>query len=252
MNPKILLLLFTFFYTVFYTTAFAGDGKLRVLVFSKTSAWRHNSIPAGKEAIRKMGAEKNWDVRFSEDSLDFNDKNLATIDVIIFLSTTGNILGNNEEAAFKKYMANGGGFVGIHAATDTEHNWPWYTNLVGGRFKNHPKPQKAIINIIDTTFAAMQHLGKTWEHFDEWYNFKEPISSHCIVLASMDVKSYNGSEMNGNHPIIWYHYYEGGRVFYTGLGHTNESFAEKEFVTMLIAGIEWAGNRSNTKPVTAD
>ncbi|MBK9737031.1 MAG: ThuA domain-containing protein [Saprospiraceae bacterium] len=222
-----------------------------ILVFTKTNGWRHSSIPAGIECIKKMGKNEGWDIKFTEDSLDINDSLLAKTDVLVFLNTTGTILGKKGRSALQNFMANGGGFVGIHSATDTESDWLWYTNLIGGVFKNHPQQQEATVQILDQSFPATSHFGKTWKHFDEWYNFREPIRSNCIVLATLDENSYTGGEMN-NHPILWYQYYEGGRVFYTGMGHTDETYQNEYFTKMINKGIKWAGKKLDTKPLNRD
>lgn len=229
--------------TVFCLFSFIVTAQKRVLVFSKTNGFRHKSIDSGKEMFKNMFSKDAFTITFSEDSLVFNKRFLAKIDVIVFLSTTGNILGTAQEEALMKYIHKGGGFVGIHAATDTELKWEWYVNMVGGAFKNHPKQQEATINIVNNDFEAMQHFGKTWLHFDEWYNFKAPINSNCVVLATVDETTYKGGTMNNQHPVVWYQNYEGGRIFVTALGHTNETFAHQEFKKMIEKAVIWAGKK---------
>ena len=211
-----------------------------VLVFTKTNGFRHESIESGKTALKKMADAEKWTVTFTEDSLVFSKDRLASVDVVVFLNTTGKILGDNEKKAFKEYIQNGGGFAGIHAATDTEKSWPWYVDLVGAVFKNHPKTQKATIKVVNKNHPATESLEERWTRTDEWYNFTEPVKKHCIVLAELDTDSYKGSEMDGYHPISWYHNFQGGRAFYTGLGHTDESYLEKEFLEHIKGGILWA------------
>jgi type 1 glutamine amidotransferase len=116
----------------------------KILVFSATGGSRHASIKDGKMALLKMGLEKNWGIDTTEDATRFTDTNLKQYSAVVFLNTTGNILNEKQQMAFQKYIQAGGGFVGIHAAADTEHDWPWYNNLVGAYFENHPKPQMAL------------------------------------------------------------------------------------------------------------
>lgn len=212
----------------------------RVMVFSKTNGFRHKSIESGKIALKKMADAEKWSMTFTEDSLEFSPDRLRTVDVVIFLNTTGKILGDKEKQAFKDYIQGGGGFVGIHSASDTEKSWPWYVDLVGAAFKSHPKIQKATIKVVNRDHPATKILKERWTRTDEWYNFREPVRKHCIVLAKMDVTSYKGSEMNGYHPISWFHNFHGGRAFYTGMGHTDESYEEDAFLEHVKGGILWA------------
>ena len=223
--------------------AFFVKAQTNVLVFSKTNGFRHASIADGQEMFKKMAEENNWKLTFSEDSLLINNKVLSKIDVLIFLSTTGNIFGADQKKALQKYIHKGGGFVGIHAATDTEMDWKWYVDMVGGAFKSHPKQQSATINILNHDFKAMQHFGKTWLRFDEWYNFRTPINPNAVVLATVDESTYQGGTMGDNHPVIWYQNYEGGKIFTTALGHTKESYINPDFVKMIKEAVIWAGGK---------
>jgi type 1 glutamine amidotransferase len=211
----------------------------KLLIFSKTNGYRHESIPVGIAAIKKLGEANNFLVEATEDSLDFNYKNLKQYQAIIFLSTTGNVLGSNEEAALQKYIKKGGGFVGVHAATDCEYNWPWYVKMVGASFESHPQQQMAKLIVVDSTHSATKHLPAVWERKDEWYNFKS-MNPDVKVLIRIDETSYTGGENGSNHPMAWYHDYEGGKVFYTELGHTNESYGEPLFLKHVLGGITYA------------
>lgn len=214
----------------------------KVLVFSKTKGYYHESIPSGIAAIQKLGTENSFKVDTTKDASKFTADNLKQYSVIIFLSTTQDVLNEEQQAAMEAYIRGGGGFVGIHAAADTEYEWPWYNKLVGAYFKSHPnKPnvRKAVINVIDKDHAATETLPENWERSDEWYNYKD-INPDLKVLAKLDEKSYEGGENGDDHPIIWYHEYDGGRAFYTGGGHTEESFADPVFMQHLLGGIEYA------------
>jgi type 1 glutamine amidotransferase len=218
----------------------------KILVFSKTSGWRHKSIPSGIVALKKLGIKNNWQVDFSEDSLVFNAENLSNYKLIVFLNTTGDILGSEQEKSFIKFIHNGGGFVGMHSATDTEPNWPFYADMLGAQFESHPKQQMAKLNVHNhENHPAIAHLDATFEKFDEWYNFKKPLATHMNVLIDIDETSYKGKQMGTKHPISWYHTYEGGRIFYTAMGHTNKTYSNPLFLKHIEEGMRWSLNESD-------
>ena len=211
----------------------------KILIFSKTNGYRHSSIPAGIAAIKKLGAENNFDVDATEDSTWFSSNTLGRYAALIFLSPTGTVFGPAEEKALQDYIHNGGGYVGIHAASDCEYKWPWYGSLVGAYFKSHPKQQQARLLVVDKDHPSTRSLPDVWERFDEWYNFFN-ISQEIHVLIKIDEHSYTGGENNDNHPMTWYHNFEGGRVFYTALGHTDESYSDPKYLAHLLGGINYA------------
>jgi type 1 glutamine amidotransferase len=213
--------------------------KPKVLIFSKTAGFHHASIAVGIPAIIKLGQENDFDVDTTTNSAKFTVANLKQYAAVIFLSTTGDVLNDEQQKAFEQYIKSGGGFVGVHAATDTEYGWPWYGDLVGAYFKSHPKQQEATLHVVDRNFIATKHLPAEWKRFDEWYNFKY-IAKGLHVLITIDEKSYTGGENGGNHPMSWYHEYDGGRAFYTELGHTDESYADLLYLRHLLGGIKYA------------
>lgn len=218
----------------------ARPGNPRVLVFTKTAGFRHAAIPAGIKAIQKLGAENNFEVDTTENAAYFTEDTLQKYAAVIFLNTTGDVLDNYQEADFERYIQSGGGFVGIHAATDTEYEWGWYGLLVGAYFDNHPSgTHKATLHVKDKGFLATATLPDTWEHTDEWYNFKK-INKNTHVLITVDEKTYEGGTNGPEHPISWYHEYDGGRAFYTELGHTDESYTEPQYLTHILGGIKYA------------
>ena len=213
--------------------------KPKVLIFSKTAGFHHNSIAVGIPAIIKLGQENNFDVDTTTNSAKFTTENLKQYAAVIFLSTTGDVLNDEQQKAFEQYIKSGGGFVGVHAATDTEYGWPWYGDLVGAYFKSHPKQQEAVLHVVDRNFIATKHLPAEWKRFDEWYNYKY-IAKNLHVLITIDEKSYTDGENGDNHPMAWYHEYDGGRAFYTELGHTDESYADPLYLQHLLGGIKYA------------
>ncbi|WP_299549503.1 ThuA domain-containing protein [Seonamhaeicola sp.] len=211
----------------------------KVLVFSKTAGFRHGSIEAGIAAIHKMGLENGFKVVTSEDAAVIIEDSLKTYDVVVFLNTSGDVLDDVQQADFERYIQAGGGFVGIHAATDTEHDWPWFTKLVGAQFKNHPEIQMAKLPIVDQSHPATAHLDNPWSREDEWYNFRN-INKDINVLIEIDESSYEGGENGAYHPISWFHDYDGGRSFYTAMGHTEETFKDDRFLKHVLAGLQYA------------
>jgi cytochrome c len=216
--------------------------EIKVLVFSKTMQFRHESIPSGIEAIRKLGNEHGFLVDTTENSDSFNEKVLRNYNVIVFLNTTGDVLNEAQQLELNRWIQAGGGFVGVHAAADTEYEWPWYGELVGAYFNGHPNDpnvRDGDVHVIDKTHMSTSHLPSVWKRTDEWYNFKD-IHPEINVLLNLDEKSYEGGTNGENHPIAWYREFDGGRTWYTGMGHTDECFKDGEFLRMLWGGIQYA------------
>jgi type 1 glutamine amidotransferase len=211
-----------------------------VLVFSKTAGFRHESIPAGIEAIRQQAGLRGFSVEASEDASAFTDSRLARYKAVVFLSTTGDVLDPSQQSAFERFVRGGGGFVGVHSASDTEYDWPFYAGLVGAYFSNHPDIQTATVHIEDSNHPTTASLPRTWIRRDEWYNFRQNPRGRVTVLATLDERTYSGGAMSPDHPIMWSHTYEGGRSWYTAGGHTIESFSEPLFVGHLGRAVLWA------------
>jgi len=225
----------------FSTNSVLAKPNPRVLVFCKTAGYHHESIANGIVAIQKLGAENNFDVDTTVDADKFNDENLKQYKAIIFLSTTGDVLNDEQQEAFKKYIEAGGGYMGIHAATDCEYNWQWYGNLSGAYFGGHPAQQTATLNIVDRKNISTKHLPNPWIRKDEWYSFKW-MAKDLHVLITIDEKSYDLGKIKpmGYHPMAWYHEYDGGRAFYTELGHVEESYTDPLYLRHILGGIEYA------------
>lgn len=231
-----------------------GAALESVLVFSRTAGYRHDAIGPGIEAIRALGAANGFTVTPTEDASAFSDEALAVHDVVIFLSTTGDVLDANQQAAFERYVRAGGGWVGIHAATDTEYDWPWYGQLIGGGayFRSHPVIQTAVVNVELSTHASTHHLPASFSIEDELYNFRANPRSAATILMTLDETSYSAGDgaMGSDHPISWYHEFDGGRAWYTALGHRSELYRSDSdparqaiftlFIQHLLGGIRWA------------
>jgi type 1 glutamine amidotransferase len=222
----------------------------QVLVFSRTAGYRHPSIPNGISAIRTLGALNNFSVVATEDASVFTDAQLASYQAVVFLLTTGDLFSSAQKAAFTRYIQAGHGFVGIHSATDAEHNWPWYGGLVGTYYETHSDIVSAVIHVEDTNHVSTEFLPATWIRTDEWFNYLTNPRSQVQVLLSLDESSYFGGTM-GDHPIAWCHEYDGGRAWFTGLGHEGITYADPWFRRHLLGGIQYAANRPLTPPSNA-
>ncbi|OSZ59054.1 glycosyl hydrolase [Streptomyces pharetrae CZA14] len=223
----------------------AADPAYKILVFSKTAGFRHSSIDDGITALRDLGTANNFTVDATEDAQAFTTANLARYKVVVFLSTTGDVLTAAQQTAFEQYVQGGGGYAGIHAAADTEYDWPFYAGLAGALFHSHPAVQSATVKVEDRAHDATAHLGGSWRRTDEWYNYRTNPRTTAHVLASLDESSYAGGNMAGDHPIAWCKDYQGGRAFYTGGGHTDESYTEPAFRRHLLGGIRWAAGMTD-------
>jgi len=212
----------------------------QVLVFNKTEAYHHESIPTGTATIKNLGDLNNFKVTETDDAGQFTENNLKNYQLVIFLSTTGNVLNEAQQEAFEVYINKGGNFFGIHSATDTEYEWKWYGDLVGAYFLSHPKIQEAKVIVEKPLHPTLAHLPKIWTRTDEWYNFKD-ISPKINVLLSLDETSYEGGKNGEIHPIAWYRDLEGGgKSIYTGGGHTKDSYSEPAFQEHLLQCVLFA------------
>lgn len=217
-----------------------------VLVFTKTKAYRHKNISDGVYALREIG-KGIFVVEQTEDSGVFTSDNLKRFSAVIFFSTTGDVLNKEQQGAFEHYIHSGGGFVGIHAAADTEYDWPWYGQLVGAWFKDHTEVILATVRREDKTHISTINFPDSWRRADEWYRFRTNPRENVRVLVTVNDQDLGKVTMNGDHPISWMHEFEGGRAWYTGMGHTKESFLEPEFRKHVLGGIVWAmGRRANS------
>jgi type 1 glutamine amidotransferase len=224
--------------------------QFSALLFTKTAGWHHESTHAGVTAVRALGELHDFKVNWTENAeLVFNDKELAKYKVIIFLSTTGDVLNAEQQAVFERYIKAGGGFVGIHAAADTEYDWPFYTKMVGHMFHIHPAVQTATIKVENADFPGMDRFAKRFLATEEWYEYDASRSNKLKYLLSVDEKTYapyakwgpkEGKGMGAFHPLAWYQEYEGGRAFYTALGHLPATFGDANFMHHVYGGIYWA------------
>lgn len=222
--------------------------QFKVLLITTTNGWRHESVHAGVLAIQQLAARNFFDVVYFDDPKSFTDKNLQQYQAVIFLNTTGDIFDTAQQAVMERFIRSGKGFVGIHSASDTEYDWDWYTKLVGRMFYIHPVVQSYKLKVLDNSFPGMQGMdGKWWT--DEAYQFGSENTSGLHYILGADESSYNpkvnwgekkSEGMGQLHPLAWYHDYDGGRAFYTALGHIPSIFSDPFFLNHLYAGILWA------------
>ncbi|TME53049.1 MAG: ThuA domain-containing protein [Chloroflexi bacterium] len=211
---------------------------VRILVFSRTAAFRHAAIPVAIASIVHLGSEHGYLVDATEDGEAFSDANLARYRAVVFLLTTGDVLDEAQQAAFERFIRAGGGFAGVHSASDTEYGWAWYGKLVGAYFQRHPAVQSAVIRIEDASHPSTASVPASWKRTDEWYDFRANPRRDVHVLATVVEATYSGGGMGADHPIAWCHGFDGGRSWYTAMGHAADSYSDANFLLHLEGGIE--------------
>ncbi len=219
------------------------SAPLALLVFTRTEGFRHGSIGAAVTALEAQATARGWRMERTEEADAFTAEHLAELDVVVFLCTSGDVLDGPQEAALEAFVRAGGGWVGVHSATDTEYDWPFYGELAGTWFARHPAVQDAELSVETPDHPSTAHLEATWTRRDEWYDFQTNPRDAVTVLLTIDESTYSGGGMGDDHPIAWAHENLGGRAFYTAGGHTADSYREDDFITHIALGIEWAAGR---------
>jgi uncharacterized protein len=224
--------------------------QFNVLLFTKTGGWHHDSINAGVTAVQELGQLHDFSVFWTEDANRvFNDESLQRFQVVVFLLTSGDVLNDEQKAAFQRFIRRGGGFVGVHSASDTEYGWDWYTKMVGHMFHIHPAIQTATVQVEEPNFPGLDRFARRFLFTDEWYEFDAPRSQNLRYLLSVDERTYRpaadwgakkGKGMGKFHPVAWFQEYDGGRAFYTALGHLPATYSDPNFRHHIYGGIYWA------------
>lgn len=214
----------------------------RILVFTRTTGYRHASIPVGVQTLRELAQAQGIALTRSEDPALFDDASLARFDAVVFLSTTGDVLDDTQQAAFERYVGKGGGYMGVHAAADTEYDWPWYGRLVGAWFDSHPKGLQTTRVRFEGDAAT---LAQDWQVTDELYNYRSNPRDTAKVIATVDESRYQGGKMGIDHPIAWCHARLGGRAWYTGLGHDAALYADPIYRAHLLRGLRYVTGRAD-------
>jgi len=252
--PFLTAVILTAFLTCFVNSLQAKQFK--VLLFTKTDGWHHKAINEGVTGFRNMARKHHFELEWHEDASRLNDENLKQFDVIVFLLTTGNILDAKQKLAMEKFIQSGKGFVGIHSASDTEYQWPWYQKLVGRHFIIHPEIQTAKLKVESRDFPGLATMPDELLWTDEWYEFSDAQIDNLHYILSVDESSFDpiadwgevkGQGMGKFHPIAWYHQFDGGRSFYTGLGHLPANYENPLFLAHLYGGIYWAATGKGIK-----
>ncbi|RYP40870.1 hypothetical protein DL767_001351 [Monosporascus sp. MG133] len=220
------------------------ENAFKVFVFSKTAGYRHESIPAGIKAIRELGESTGaFSVDASEDASLITADNLSQYTAVVFLQTSGNILTEDQLSGLRSYMRGGGGFVGVHGAATGMADDPWYGELIGAVFTDHWKPQPGMVTVERPDHVIVSGLPEKWHWFDEWYNFSASPRGKVTVLLSIEETGYEGGKMGSDHPLAWCREFDGGRTFYTSLGHFDEAYDDGKFRSHLLNGILWAAGK---------
>lgn len=220
----------------------AGNPPLRVLMLTATAGFRHDSIPTARQTMAALAAATGeFTVSATENIPDITADRLASVDIVMFALTSGELpFDVGQKAAFVDFVTRGGGFIGIHSATDTLYGWPDYGRLVGAYFKEHPWTQEATVVVEDRTDPSTVTLGPTFRLFDEFYAFRDNPRPSVHVLLSLDSTSVGGA---GDFPLAWSHAFGDGRAYYNALGHFSSTWTDSRFQNQLIGAIRWTGKR---------
>lgn len=235
---------------LFSSTVFAE--QFSALLITKTDGWHHPAIHEGVAGMRGLADKHHFKLTWEENvARVITDENLKNYDAIIFLLTTGDVLNAQQQKVMERFIRSGKGFVGIHSAADTEYEWTWYTQLVGHMFHIHPVIQTASLKVLDPQFPGLERMPRTLWWTDEWYEYKRATVKGLKYILAVDEKTYDpkvtwaGRKLSGKgmgkfHPISWYHSFDGGRAFYTGLGHMPALYSDDLFLEHLYGGLRWA------------
>ena len=223
--------------------------QFNVLLFTKTNDYHHKSVTSAVPAVQTLARKHHFSIDWHENPALINAQNLEQYDVIVFMLTDGDILNEEQKQAMKQFVQSGKGFVGIHSASNTENNWDWYTRMVGRTFHIHPKVQTAKLSVIDRKFPGMERMPDKFLWTDEWYEFGTEHSGTLNYILSADESTFDpvvaweeksGKGMGDFHPLAWYHEYDGGRAFYTALGHLDAVYNDTLFMEHVYGGLYWA------------
>ena len=236
LNLHFLLIFILPFITLYCTE----NNTTRILVFTKMAGYKHESTPAAYGHIKSICEQNGIQTDSTSASEKFTREYLAQYDAVVFLNTSGDVLSEEQQNIFIDFIHAGKGFVGIHGASTTEYDWPWFGRLIGNYFDQHPEIQPAIVRIIDNNHISTRHLPAEWQRTDEWYNFRMPLATDVTVLAIIDEQTYQGGTNGPQHPFSWYHEFENGRSWYTAGGHAEEHYKNPLFIQHLLGGIQYA------------
>lgn len=224
--------------------------QFNVLIYTSPDRWHDKTIPVAMTEFNKMAEKHTFGLDWTQQPSNFNDENLKKYDAIVFFHSRGYELSEEQMQSFRKFIQGGGGFVGIHASSAAHRQTDWYKKLVGRMLKDHPEEQTAVMRVVDKNFPATMHLPDSWVWTEEWYSWGEPLTENLNVLMTVDETTYDPDRTWGDenrrtamgefHPVAWYQYYDGGRSFYTTLGHLPGVYEDQRFLDHIFGGIYWA------------
>lgn len=229
--------------------ATVSAAQKKVLIYTHNGkGYVHENIQASIEALKKLCKENGYEPETTDLPSVFTPENLGKYHCVVFSNTNNEAFESEaQKQAFVSYIRNGGGFVGIHSASGSERQWPWFWAMLGGKFVRHPKFQKFTIRVIDQKHPATTSLGDTWQWEDECY-YLDHLNPDIHILLAADLTSiedpdkdkYPGKTFGDYFPLAWCHEFEGGRQFYTALGHESRHYEDKQFLQHLLGGIQWS------------
>ena len=226
----------------------------QVLYLTQSAAFAHAVLPHSEEVLRRIGAESSaFDVTVSHDASTLTAATLEGYDAVVFYTTGELPMRDDQKAALLAYVGGGGGFVGVHSATDTFYDWPDYLALIGGYFDGHPWRQEVVVRVEDQAHPSTRHLGASFRIDDEIYQFRRWSRDAVNVLLSLDVTSVDLTaagikRTDQDFALAWTRREGAGRVFYTALGHRPEVWDDARFQRHLLEGIRWAMGHDDTSP----
>lgn len=232
--------------------------KVKILVYTKNGkGYVHENIPFAVEAIKKLAKENGFTVDVTDDPSKFTDQNLSGYNFLMFPSTNQDVFDTDDQrVAFRRYIEAGGGFVGLHSVIGTERKWDWFKKMLGGTFSWHPPFQKYTMRVIDTGHPSMAGLPAAWERSDECYFMKEMYPGIRTIMVqdlttldkndSVRIKSSSGPYTQF-YPAAWYHYYDGGIIWITALGHDKLDYEDPLYLKHILNGMTWVAS-SVSKP----
>lgn len=229
--------------------AFA-QGQFKVLVVAIPNKYHHDYVVVAKPQFERLSQVHAFDLTWSWNTTPF-DGDLSQYATIVLLNTPGDELVGEQRDRLEAYVRGGGGVVAVHRALifNPPGEWPWFERLVGRKFRIHPIVQTATVRVEDASFPATFGLPARWVWTDEWYEFEAPLVPGMQTVLSVDESTYDPTRiwpgqvargMGAEHPVAWYHHYDGGRVFVTALGHTPALYDDRLYLDHVYGGIWWA------------
>jgi type 1 glutamine amidotransferase len=232
-----------------------GKDKLKnkqVLLFTKNGkGYVHENIPASIAAIQKLGNDYKFKVDTTTNSALFTEDNLKKYDVLIFSNTNNDVFDTEQEkVAFMRYIQAGGGFMGIHSASGTERNWTWFKLMLGATFLRHPPFQPFTVHVLDPKHPAVKNLPVKWDTKDEFYLFREfnpaikvLIFSDLSVIKESNQKTVTPDVFGNRYPSVWCQEFDGGRTWYSALGHDRNDYSNPVYLAHIIEGLKWVTDK---------